>query len=96
MCRRVFHGSRDRCGEAAASPSRLDSDVTVALEDSGPEFDPRNRPMPTEEDLALPLERRDIRGPGIFLALKSVDEFRYERRGDRNLNVFTIRRAARG
>lgn len=73
-----------------------DDAVTVTLEDSGPAFDPRESRMPTEDELALPLEERSIGGLGIFLALKSVDEFRYERRGDTNLNVFTISRKPSG
>jgi anti-sigma regulatory factor (Ser/Thr protein kinase) len=51
--------------------------------------------MPTAEELAEPLEDREIGGLGIFLALKSVDEFRYERRGDINVNTFVMRRGAR-
>jgi anti-sigma regulatory factor (Ser/Thr protein kinase) len=70
--------------------------VTVTLEDAGPEFDPRGRAMPSEEDLTAPLEQRDVGGLGIFLALKSVDEFRYERRGDKNVNTFAVRRRPGG
>jgi anti-sigma regulatory factor (Ser/Thr protein kinase) len=69
--------------------------VAVTVEDRGPEFDPRNQAMPTAEELAEPLEDREIGGLGIFLALKSVDEFRYERRGDINVNTFVMRRGAR-
>ena len=47
--------------------------------------------MPEAEDLAKPLEERDIGGLGIFLTIQGVDRFDYRREGDRNLNVFAVR-----
>lgn len=90
----VVHGYEEhgQSGEIVVRAETSDDAVTVTLEDSSPEFDPTERAMPTEEDLTTPLEDRKIGGLGIYLARKVVDEFRYERRGDRNLNTFVIRR----
>ena len=94
----IVHGYEQSgiSGTLLVRTETTDEAVTVTLEDSGPEFDPRGRAMPSEEELAKPLDQRNIGGLGIFLALKSVDEFHYERRGDTNLNTFSMRRTAGG
>ena len=61
--------------------------LTVSIEDSGLPYDPRQTPAP---DTSLPLEERPIGGLGVYLALKSVDEFLYERVGDRNRSTFKM------
>ena len=66
--------------------------LTVTLEDTGRPFDSRTADLPTEEELALPLEERPIGGLGVYLTLKGVDEFRYETVGSRNHNIFVMRR----
>lgn len=69
-----------------------DAWVRVSLEDTGIAYDPTAAEPP--DDLDDPLEERQIGGLGIFLTLRGVDEFRYQRLGDRNVNVFAMRRAA--
>jgi serine/threonine-protein kinase RsbW len=64
-----------------------DRTLTVSIEDSGVAYDPRQTPVP---DTSLPLEERPIGGLGVYLALKSVDEFLYERVGDRNRSTFKM------
>jgi anti-sigma regulatory factor (Ser/Thr protein kinase) len=76
--------------------AELNDDLAVILEDSGPPFDPRSRDLPDADDLEVPLEDRDIGGLGLYLAFHGVDDFKYERRGDRNLNTFIMRRRAHG
>jgi serine/threonine-protein kinase RsbW len=61
--------------------------LTVSIEDAGVAYDPRQTPTP---DTSLPLEERPIGGLGVYLALKSVDEFFYERVGDRNRSTFKM------
>jgi serine/threonine-protein kinase RsbW len=92
----VTHG---RAGGSGAKPETLDlraeSDersLTLVLECGGEPFDPRQVPPP--EDLHLPAEQRQIGGLGIFLALGSVDQFAFERVGERNRNIFVMRRPA--
>ena len=71
--------------------SELDEvDLRVILEDRAPAFDPHQAAPPSGMD--LPLEERAIGGLGVFLALRGVDELRYERAGDRNLTTFVMHR----
>jgi anti-sigma regulatory factor (Ser/Thr protein kinase) len=67
-----------------------DNELRVALEDTGPAYDPTTRADPA--DLDRPLEERGIGGLGIFLARKNVDALLYERRGDRNRLTFVLHR----
>lgn len=67
--------------------------LTIVLEDEAPEYDPLNTPTP--EDLDAPIEERQIGGLGVYLTLRGVDEFHYERASGRNRNVFTMQRGTR-
>lgn len=64
--------------------------LTFTLEDQGLPYDPSGSPAPT--DLDRPAEERQVGGLGVYLALLSVDTFRYERVGDRNRSVLVIDR----
>lgn len=68
-------------------------ELVIALEDSAPAFDPRARAMPREEDLNRPLEERPIGGLGVYLAMRGVDRFDYERAGGKNRTILAMRRA---
>ena len=65
-----------------------DEALTIALEDSGPEYHPLRQPEP--EGLDRPLAERSVGGLGIYLALRVVDRFAYERVNGRNRNIFTM------
>jgi anti-sigma regulatory factor (Ser/Thr protein kinase) len=65
--------------------------LQITLEDCGPEFNPLEREVP-DDDLEKPLEHRPIGGLGVFLAVRGVDSFRYERAGDRNRSIFVVKR----
>jgi anti-sigma regulatory factor (Ser/Thr protein kinase) len=78
----------------------LKSDITekslvITLEDTGIAYDPRTREMPDEVDLSKDLVDRPIGGLGIYLAINGVDEFNYERAGNRNINTFTVYQSRR-
>lgn len=83
--------SGDISVEAQPSPDSL----KIVLEDTGREYDPTQQRLPNEEELHRPLEDRPVGGLGIFLALKHVDEFLYQRKGNRNRNIFILRLPAR-
>jgi serine/threonine-protein kinase RsbW len=88
----IVHGCADT-GQEGILRIRADSDekaVRIILEDSGRPYDPRETLPP--DDLARPLEERQVGGLGVFLALRGVDEFRYERVGAWNRNVFIVKR----
>jgi putative intracellular protease/amidase/anti-sigma regulatory factor (Ser/Thr protein kinase) len=65
-----------------------DEALGVILEDTGASFDARRVPPP--QDLHLPLEQRRMGGLGVYLALQGVDDFTYERIGNRNRNRFVM------
>lgn len=81
---------RGRTGEVVFEVDLNERELTLAIEDSGEFYDPTQKPPP--DDLDKPLEERQIGGLGIYLALQSVDQFRYERKGDRNRNIIVMRR----
>jgi anti-sigma regulatory factor (Ser/Thr protein kinase) len=64
--------------------------LTVTLEDYGSAFDPRTQPAP--DGIDKPLEEREVGGLGVFLALRGVDGFDYQRDGERNRNIFMMNR----
>jgi anti-sigma regulatory factor (Ser/Thr protein kinase) len=91
----IVHGyqANGRSGDIVVRADSDDTAVTVTIEDWAPPFDPLSREMPSEADLSKPLEERDVGGLGIYLAVRSVDEFLHERRDDRNLNTFVVKRS---
>lgn len=94
----VMHGYDEHGikGDIGVSAEITDSEIVITLEDSGPAYDPRSARMPGEEDLARDLKTRAVGGLGVFLTLKSVDEFDHRRENDRNLNIFRVRREKPG
>lgn len=72
---------------AEIHPDRL----TITTRDSAPEFNPQDAPMPDHPE--TPLEFRKIGGWGIHFAIHGVDEFKYERVGDFNHNIFMVKRS---
>ncbi len=75
---------------------RLTADIDeerlrITLEDRGPRFNPLEHELP-EEHLDKPIEERPIGGLGVFLAIRGVDQFQYERIDDRNRSTFVVNR----
>ena len=79
-------------GEIEVSAHVHDDSLTIILEDTAVPFDPLLHPTP--DNLDSPLERRDIGGLGVYLAIQGTDKFLYERIDDRNRNIFVVKRAA--
>jgi serine/threonine-protein kinase RsbW len=87
--RPVEHGASDTIEVEAV---QTDRDVTITLVDEGPAFNPAEKESP--EHIERPMHERPIGGLGVFLAIRGVDQFRYERAGGRNRNIFVVHRAA--
>jgi serine/threonine-protein kinase RsbW len=64
-----------------------DKALTIVIDDTGVTYDPRQAPIP---DINLPIEQRPVGGLGVYLAMRSVDEFLYEQLGDRNRTIFKM------
>lgn len=92
----ITHGYQEhgQAGDVVVKAALDDSTLVVTVEDSAPAFDPREREGAEEETLDLPLDQRQVGGLGVFLAVRGVDEFRYEYRGNRNRNIFVVKRPA--
>ena len=88
----IVHGY-DEAGLTGTLNIRAEMDpafLKIILEDEGNPFDPRQIPPPAHKD--LPIEERPIGGLGVYLTLKGVDEFQYERTGRLNRNIFIMKR----
>ncbi len=66
--------------------------LTISIEDTGLAFDPLEKLPLEEETLDQPLEERPIGGLGLYLAIKGVDRFCYERVGESNRNILVVNR----
>jgi anti-sigma regulatory factor (Ser/Thr protein kinase) len=84
-----------KAGREGVVDLRADIDehtLTISIEDNGVAFDPLQQFPREEETLALPFEERPIGGLGLYLAIQSVDQFFYERSGERNRNILVVNR----
>jgi serine/threonine-protein kinase RsbW len=73
---------------------RVDIDretLIISIEDNGVAYVPL--PHLRSDDLSLPPEQRQAGGMGVYLAVWSVDEFLYQRVGDRNRHILVMRRS---
>ncbi|MDS4027410.1 MAG: anti-sigma regulatory factor [Candidatus Contendobacter sp.] len=88
----ITHGYEEQgmTGDLVVSLDQTDQELIILLEDTGVAFDPRDRSLPTAEDLDKPLDDREIGGLGIFLALAGVDRFDYQRSDNVNRNLFAM------
>src|SRR5918996_3449892 len=87
----ILHGyaAAGRQGDLNLQSSIDDKALTISVEDTGVTYDPRQAPSP--DNLDIPLEQRPIGGLGIYLVLQNVDQFHYERVGDRNRSTFIVK-----
>jgi serine/threonine-protein kinase RsbW len=76
-------------GEIVISARLRPSMLTIQLEDSSQEYNPFGKKDP--DHLNKPIDERPIGGLGVFLAMHSVDEFRYEHVNGRNLHTFKVK-----
>jgi len=89
----IIHGYEEAglTGEIDLTARLTEEQLIVVLEDTAVAYDPTTHHLPTEEDLARSLIQRPHGGLGIFLVLDGVDDFSYERVGDRNRNTFVMK-----
>ncbi len=90
----ILHGYEESnmSGEVVVRADIDNETLTITLEDDGAYYDPTQHNIPTEEELAQPLEMRNIGGLGIYIVLQRVDDFRYEHIAGHNRNIFIMRR----
>ncbi len=66
--------------------------LTITLDDTSGHFDPTIKAPPAADAFTQPLEERKNGGWGVYLAIQSVDQFRYQRIDDHNQNIFVMYR----
>jgi serine/threonine-protein kinase RsbW len=76
-------------GEIVISSRLAPEALTIQLEDTSQEYNPLGLEKPGHMD--KPIGERPIGGLGVFLAVRGVDEFRYEHVNGRNLHTFTVK-----
>ncbi len=90
----VTHGYQEMglTGDISIYADMDEQTLTITLEDTAVPYNPLEEEEVTLEELHKPLEQRELGGLGIFLTLRGVDRFTYERMGNVNRNLFTMRR----
>ena len=88
----IVHGYEEQglSGDLDVRADITDQTLTITIEDTGPAYDPRSTAPPDTLDTAL--EDRPIGGLGVYLTLRGVDQFLYERDDNRNRNIFVVNR----
>jgi serine/threonine-protein kinase RsbW len=84
------YADMDPVGDILIRADAGDGRLRITMEDRGKAFDPRQRELPSEADLAMDLGERAIGGLGIFLALEGVDAFDYQRVDGANKNILEM------
>lgn len=89
----VTHGYQENGlkGVIDITAATEDGWLRVTIEDDAVPYDPRQQVLPSDDDLAAPLEQRPVGGLGVMLSLAGVDEFDYARVGSRNRNILSVR-----
>jgi anti-sigma regulatory factor (Ser/Thr protein kinase) len=88
----IIHGYQEagKSGEIVVEAIGENNRLTITIEDTGIAYDPTQHLLPSERELSCSLDERAVGGLGIYLVLEGVDEFSYQRDGDRNRNIFTM------
>jgi serine/threonine-protein kinase RsbW len=84
------YADMDPAGDILIRADTENARLRITMEDRGKAFDPRQRELPSEADLAMDLDERAIGGLGIFLALEGVDAFDYQRVDGANRNILEM------
>jgi serine/threonine-protein kinase RsbW len=94
----ILHGYEEAgCeGDIHLSAVINDHQLEIALEDSAILYDPQQTQAIETAELQRPLAERQIGGLGVYLAIQGVDQFHYERIGERNRNIFKVKRPDSG
>jgi anti-sigma regulatory factor (Ser/Thr protein kinase) len=88
----IIHGYEEAGlqGQLDISGTFQESTLKICIEDTGAKYDPHEKVTVAVEELNKPLAERSIGGLGVYLAIQGVDEYFYEREGDKNRNIFIV------
>ncbi|GAB4378332.1 MAG: hypothetical protein Kow00121_29920 [Elainellaceae cyanobacterium] len=90
----ILHGYEEvgLSGNIYISTTIDDQKLEIILEDNAIAYDPAQTEAVEAAELQRPLEERRMGGLGVYLAIQGVDQFRYERVGECNRNIFVVNR----
>jgi serine/threonine-protein kinase RsbW len=77
-------------GKLNLSSNLKESTLTICIEDTGARYDPYEMVTVEAEELNKRLEERRMGGLGVYLAIQGVDQYFYERVGEKNRNIFVV------
>lgn len=88
----IVHGYQEAGveGEIKVYASWNEMALEVVLEDIGAAYDPLKAQSSATDLLEQPLGNRPVGGLGVYLAVRNVDKFIYERVGGRNRTTFVV------
>lgn len=88
----IVHGYQEAGvdGDIQLSASWDETAITIILEDIGAAYDPLKAQSSATDQLDQPLGNRPVGGLGVYLAVRNVDKFIYERVGNRNRTTFML------
>lgn len=78
----------DLQGDITVKTERRGTRLFIFLEDSGAAYDPTRLGNP--QDIEKQLDQRNEGGLGIFLTIRNVDQFNYQRLDGRNVHTFVM------
>ena len=86
----IIHGYQeaDLEGQVIVRADITDKVLIIQLEDHGTSYNPAETADPGSLD--QPLDQRTEGGLGVYLAVRSVDKFTYERIDNQNVHTFVI------
>jgi anti-sigma regulatory factor (Ser/Thr protein kinase) len=88
----IVHGYQEAGveGNIRLNASWDENAISVILEDIGAAYDPLKAQVTAGDQLDQPLGNRPIGGLGVYLAVRNVDKFIYERVGKHNRTTFML------
>ena len=90
----ILHGYEENglTGNVDIKADIDDDKLTITVEDTAVAYNPFDTPEVQQEELNAPLESKKMGGLGVYLTLRSVDQFLYERVDNKNRNIFIVNR----
>jgi len=89
----IEHGYDGEEGWVQIEIGHNHSDLTIVVTDGAPSYDPTSTPIP---DTNVPLEKRTLRGLGVYIVRHMMDEFTYKLDDEGNNQVTIVQHNSLG
>jgi serine/threonine-protein kinase RsbW len=84
----IEHGYRGKKGWVQIAIGHNQSGLIIVLRDGAPKYDPTTTPIPI---IDFPLEKRPMRGLGVYIVRETMDEFTYKLDDEGNNQVTIVK-----